>query len=676
MNQAGEIEHCDLQCHTNNTDHHTELNGVDRLLVRRGQPFSLTLQLRPGSQLPSSCTLTAHTGPLPREESGTKVSFGLSDFTVNTAWSASITSPPGDPVSLSICSSPDAPIGLYSLSLDLGHSVPLGQFILLFNPWCARDAVYMSSEEKRQEYVLAQDGLVYKGSSTRIKAYPWLFGQFETGILDICLRILDENPKFVSDADKDCSARRNPVYVTRVISAMVNSQDDRGVLVGQWGGDYSDGVRPTRWTGSGAILRQWAERGSVRYGQCWVFASVACTVSRALGIPCRVVTNFGSAHDKNANLLIEFLYDEDGEDISAESVWNFHVWVDNWMVRADLSPEYSGWQASDPTPQEKSEDVYCCGPVPLKGLREGDLTVKYDAPFVFAEVNADVVEYVRLTDGRMARMGGSTANVGHHISTKAVGSDERHDITHQYKYSEGSEEERRVFQKAKHHNKLLQKGEEPGLHVKIKLPPNMLVGGDYDVSARVVNNQMEDKTCRFLFTARTVSYDGKLGAICGHAYESNLKVLSGEEKSVVLRLEYSVYGENLTSDKQILLKAIVIDQAGMDFHKTQKTVVLDNPDINIRILGEPRVGQLLSAEVSLQNPLPEALQNCCFSLEGAGLTGAHTITHMVGTVGPQQEAKVKVDFIPTNVGLHKLLVDFDSDKLSNVKGFLNIDVKE
>ena len=82
--------------------------------------------------------------------------------------------------------------------------------------------------------------------------------------------------------------------------------------------------------------------------------------------------------------------------------------------------------------------VFCCGPVPLKGLREGDLTVKYDAPFVFAEVNADVVEYVRLTDGRMAKMGGSTANVGHHISTKAVGRDERHDITHQYKYSEGS----------------------------------------------------------------------------------------------------------------------------------------------------------------------------------------------------------------------------------------------
>ena len=46
------------------------------------------------------------------------------------------------------------------------------------------------------------------------------------------------------------------------------------------------------------------------------------SVSRALGIPCRVVTNFGSAHDSDANLLIENLYDEDGERISeGDSIW-------------------------------------------------------------------------------------------------------------------------------------------------------------------------------------------------------------------------------------------------------------------------------------------------------------------------------------------------------------------
>lgn len=46
--------------------------------------------------------------------------------------------------------------------------------------------------------------------------------------------------------------------------------------MGQWH-DFSNGVHPGSWISSADILRQWAESGPVRYGQCWVFAAVACT---------------------------------------------------------------------------------------------------------------------------------------------------------------------------------------------------------------------------------------------------------------------------------------------------------------------------------------------------------------------------------------------------------------
>lgn len=59
---------------------------------------------------------------------------------------------------------------------------------------------------------------------------------------------------------------------------------------------------------------------------------------------------------------------------------------------------------------------------------------------VWSQVNADVVELVRLSNGEMVKFSGSTKSVGRCISTKAVGSDERHDITHQYKYPEGTAE--------------------------------------------------------------------------------------------------------------------------------------------------------------------------------------------------------------------------------------------
>lgn len=47
------------------------------------------------------------------------------------------------------------------------------------------------------------------------------------------------------------------------------------------------------------------------------------------------------------------------------------------------------------------------------------------------------MDLIRLKNGEIVRFGGSTKSVGRFISTKAVGSDERRDITHHYKYPEG-----------------------------------------------------------------------------------------------------------------------------------------------------------------------------------------------------------------------------------------------
>ncbi|XP_041646034.1 protein-glutamine gamma-glutamyltransferase 2-like [Cheilinus undulatus] len=681
MSQVVDIEHCDLDIKNNNNSHHTGQYEEERLIVRRGQPFNIILHLKADSKefktAKSNFTFIVETGPVPRKESDTKASFGLSESIVATDWSASATNDPsGNKVTVSICSSPDAPIGVYSLTLDQeGKKTALGKFTLLFNAWCHRDAVYLHSETKRQEYVLEQCGQIFRGTHKRIKGTPWNLGQFEAGILDICLKILDVSPESLDDPDKDCSARRNPIYVTRVLSAMINSNDEGGVLVGNWE-DYTGGVNPGLWIGSGEILRQWDATGPVRFGQCWVFAGVACTVSRALGIPCRVVTNFGSAHDTDANLVIENLYDENGERLSGgDSVWNFHVWVDSWMTRPDLGSEFDGWQASDPTPQETSDGVFCCGPCPLRAIKEGELTKKYDAPFIFAEVNADIVDFVQLTSGKIVKFSGSTTAVGRFISTKAIGSDERHDITHKYKYSEGSEEERRVYEKAQHHNKLQQRGEEPGLRLKIKLADNMIVGSDFEVNAVLTNNCMDTRTCTFLFFARAVSYNGRRGAGCGFASDK-VEVPSGEERRLPLKLRYDSYGSVITSDRLIQLSAIAIDKQTIDYNKAEKTIVLDEPDLQIKLVGDVKLNQSVMAELSLLNPLPETLKDCSFTVEGVGLTGGKPITKKIGAVEPKQEAKASIEFSPARAGSSVLMVNFDSNKLQNIKNSINVVVEE
>lgn len=42
----------------------------------------------------------------------------------------------------------------------------------------------------------------------------------------------------------------------------------------------------------------------------------------------------------------------------------------------------------------------------MAAIKEGDLDVKYDAPFVFAEVNADIIHWLACGDGRRLKVSG------------------------------------------------------------------------------------------------------------------------------------------------------------------------------------------------------------------------------------------------------------------------------
>ncbi|XP_055977632.1 protein-glutamine gamma-glutamyltransferase 2 isoform X2 [Sorex fumeus] len=675
------LERCELELEANGRDHHTADLCRDRLVVRRGQSFWLTLYFEGRGYEASvdTLTFTVTTGPVPSQEACTQARFPLSEVEEQGTWAATVVDQQEGVLWLRVSSPANAPVGLYNMTLDTstgyqGSSFMLGHFVLLFNAWCPADAVYLESEEERREYVLMQQGFIYQGSAKFINSVPWNFGQFEDGVLDACLTLLDVNPKFLKNASKDCSRRSRPVYVGRVVSAMVNCNDDKGVLEGRWDNNYMDGISPMFWSGSVDILRRWKDFGCqrVKYGQCWVFAAVGCTVLRCLGIPSRVVTNYNSAHDKNSNLLIEYFRNEFGEiQGKSEMIWNFHCWVESWMTRPDLQPGYEGWQALDPTPQEISEGTYCCGPVPVRAIKEGDLTPKYDAPFVFAEVNADVVDWIQQEDGSMHKSVNHSLIVGQKISTKRVGRDEREDITHTYKYPEGSAEEREAFTRANHLNKLVEK-EELELAMRIRVAEGMSMGSDFDVFTHISNNTAEERTCSLLLCARTVSYNGVLGPECGTEHLPDLFLEPFSEKNVPLRILYEKYCDCLTESNLIKVRALLIEPASNNYVLAERDLYLENPEIKIRILGEPKQNRKLVAEVSLRNPLTVRLLGCVFTVEGAGLTQEHKSVEVADPVEAGEEVKVRVDLLPQFVGRHKLVVNFDSDRLKSVKGFRNV----
>lgn len=123
----------------------------------------------------------------------------------------------------------------------------------------------------------------------------------------------------------------------------------------------------------------------------------------------------------------------------------------------------------------------------------------------------------------------------------------------------------------------------------------------------------------------------------------------------------------------------------------------------LQLVGEARVEQLLTAELTLVNPLPELLKDCSFTIEGVGLTDGKPLTHRcarlltlvparlisdhdasrrvhvscsIGDVCPRQEAKASIQFSPSRAGATVLLVNFHSDKLTNIKSFINVVIGE
>ncbi|KAK5614749.1 hypothetical protein CRENBAI_018712 [Crenichthys baileyi] len=443
----------DLHSDTNNYDHRTSKISVKELIVRRGQPFKLTLKLAsPFKPTFDQLTMTVATGEFPSEDLGTMSHFGVPDKVQHSAsakavWRAELQqsfSPETGILTLTITPPADSPVGEYKMSARLREEErELANLSVLFNPWCPGDWVFLSDEEERKEYVMNEHGIIYKGADNYIFPITWDYGQFEEDMVKICMKILDLNFKHKRDPADDVSARCNPIYVSRVITSMINNANSGGILQGNWGNDFRGGLAPTHWSSSYVILKKWYNFYfcPVKFGQCWVFAGVMCSVMRLLGIPCRVVTNYQSAHDTDSNLTIDTYYADYGvkEKESRDSIWNYHVWVEGWMRRPDLAQDrrYDGWQALDPTPQEKSEGIFCCGPAPVSAILNGHTNLKYDAPFVFAAVNADCKSWLVKRDGSMVNIHSDTSRIGQNISTKSVSGTKRMNITGSYKHTEG-----------------------------------------------------------------------------------------------------------------------------------------------------------------------------------------------------------------------------------------------
>uniref|UniRef100_A0A8C7FXF9 Protein-glutamine gamma-glutamyltransferase K n=1 Tax=Oncorhynchus kisutch TaxID=8019 RepID=A0A8C7FXF9_ONCKI len=597
----------------NRMEHHTDRYYGDGLIIRRGQIFMMWLDLsRPYNSNTDRLHLELRTGPLPTVAKGTHVIIPLVEELEDDRWEAKIVQRDGKRLKLSINSPPTAVIGRYQLTVATqspkGEATsthdPGNDICMLFNPWCKDDTVYMEDGDEKNEYILNDVGRLYYGTENQIGSRTWNYGQFDKGILDACLYVLEKSAT-------PPSGWGDSVNVVRLISAMINSPDDCGILEGNWSGNYVGGTSPTSWSGSVDILNKYHKDGGapVRYGQCWVFSGVTTTVLRCLGIPSRSVSNFNSAHDTDVSLTTDVYFDEKLESIdhlNSDSIWNFHVWNDCWMARPDLPPGYGGWQVVDSTPQETSQGTYRCGPASVNAIRNGQVFLKHDSPFVFAEVNSDKIYWQRNLDGTFTQIHSEKNAVGHCISTKAVGSDERNDITDLYKHPEGTVEERIAVETASRYGSKPDAYSSPiaqDVSIEVTMDgegPRM--GGDAELTIVMRNASSLPRTINLHSQVAVMYYTGVVKATVKKD-QIPVELLPNEGEPLGNVLCYVYQGCSVRHCYSLHVQ-----------------VFLTLP------VGEAVVGKKMAAEISFTNPLPCTLKGVVFRVEGLGLQSVRQIT--------------------------------------------------
>jgi len=585
----------------------------------------------------------------------------------------------------------EAPVGEWRCQItSFGQVVhELKSMYILFNPFSSDDSVFLGNKPKShvEEYVLNDVGKVYTGSYKRPIGRDWAFGQFEETVLPAAVYILDKARTLRP------SQRGDPIKVSRTISAMVNDVDDKGVLSGRWQPPYEPHTAPWEWSGSVAILEKYMEgqgRQPVKYGQCWVFSAVTTTICRALGLPCRSVTNYVSAHDTNQSLTIDRFFSASGEELTSrddpefgqDSIWNFHVWNDVWMARKDLPEGFGGWQAIDATPQEASENFYQCGPASLEAIRRGQVGLGYDVAFVFSEVNADVCHFVEdpKSSWGFTKTKNNTYHVGKMVLTKSLpgpGGDAE-DITHLYKPEEGSKAERlSVYNAIRNVDRALKyydlgKRVVEDVHMTLEDIQSVKYGDPYKIRLNIDNRSGKNRTLTALVKSTSIYNDGTTGHLIRKS-SGEFTWPAGKSDALALTVYPADYNDLLVDYCIVKITAVVRVHETNQFWSEEDDFTLTKPTLKVEAVGTLQAGRMGRIRLSFINPLEVSLTRCRISLESPG--AFHPIIEQVSDVRGRRSFEHEVLVNPRRAGVSTVVATFTSREMIDVHGSVKLDIR-
>jgi len=204
------------------------------------------------------------------------------------------------------------------------------EFYVLFNPWSEEDAdVYNAgfSEKELNHYVLDHNGYNFHHKGNLVL---WELAPQNKEVFDIAINAISGE-----HSAKDASAKLAD-KVEKMMTYSIYKNNFWNIV---------KGVAENNWCSFGGVPEMISYYNSesnferkIR-GQCMDYEALLSSFFRSCGIPSRMLTAYGSGHDKNGDGIIDVIYTKDGKRDPKSEKWGFHCWDEAWIN--------GGWSSVD-----------------------------------------------------------------------------------------------------------------------------------------------------------------------------------------------------------------------------------------------------------------------------------------------------------------------------------------
>ncbi|KAL4234234.1 hypothetical protein ACF0H5_005885 [Mactra antiquata] len=422
------------------------------------------------------------------------------------------------------------------------------------------------------------------------------------------------------------------------------------------------------------------------------------TVCRAVGIPCRTVTSYNSGSGIDGRLTVDCYYElrEDGiieeiNDLDDEDlIWNFHVWNDVWMKRIDLENPYNEpeWQALDATPSINGNGKLSCGPAPHYAVKNGHTEVNHDTGTIFAKINADIVQWLKLDMGEWTVFNVQSSRLGHSISSKTPDgrpaqltykynlsemSRIRQDITSDYKHKKGTQQERDIVKRPPRKPRPMHHCKTKDVKFSLEDKEFEYFGDDFNVKANVSNLSNEERTVHVILQCENIHYNGKRHEIIKQR-QWTITIPPNEDNQLVLGVYESDYLGKLTEHTCLRQVGYLNVQETEQIEASKLNFLLQKPHLELQVEETVYKNTNFALKLFFKNPLHRSLSNCCVSVEGAGLESMMFIRQF-RNVAAQCEWTGVVNLMPVRSKSIDLSATFHCKEMFDIIGFTTVKVE-